>query len=379
MTWVEAIAGRHPVRLGPGEPIRIGALRGEGVGPEVVSVALDVAAAACRSGDRELDVQFGPDPAPGEGAELTDAAAEFCRHIFARGGAILTGPHGGRWVYELRQRFDLFCKVSPLAPAGDLHPSKGPIWPDQDVDILVVREQTAGVYQGKWSEADVRRDGRVAEHSFRYSSREVRRLAEVGVELAKQRTGRVALVVKGGGVPSISRLWATVTDEVASEAALDVEILDIDFAVYHLLRDPAELDVVIAPNLFGDVIADAGGLLVGSRGLCFGASYDAGAAAVYQTNHGSAHDLAGSDRANPVAQILAAAAMLRESFAATEEAASIEAAVAATWRAGIRTDDISETGCADVGTREFGDRVVAAVQEGVERNVTGASRGAGVR
>lgn len=366
--WVDAIAGRHGDRLADGEPIRVGALRGEGVGPELIDAAIAVLTVACAGGSNPLQVEVGPsEPAIGAGG-LTEATAEFCRRTFAAGGAVLAGPRGGRWVYELRQAFDLFCKISPLTRSQAIAPDAGPTWPDRGagLDVLIVREQAAGVYQGSWSETDARRDGHLAEHSFAYSSREVHRIVEVGLRLAEARQGRLAVIVKRGGVPSISRLWERVAEEAASGTGVASELLDIDYAAYQLLREPGSFDVVVAPNLFGDVLADAGGVLLGSRGLCFGASFDAARAAVYGTNHGSAHDLAGTDRANPVAQILVAAAMLRESFALEAEAGAIESAVTATWRDGWRTDDLAEAGCRNAGTREFTEHVCERLAVQVE-------------
>lgn len=365
IAWGDAIEGRHPARLAAGDAVRVGVLRGEGVGPEVIAAATDVLVAACEGAGRRLELDHGPDPA-GEASSLTEAAAEFCRRTFAAGGAVLTGPHGGRWVYELRQRFDLFCKISPLLASAAIAtpPALGRIPGRRDpeaVDVLIVREQCSGIYQGRWSETDGR-EGHVAEHSFSYSTREVRRILEVAAKLAAARRGRVAVVVKRAGVPSISRLWIQVSAEVTRRFGVECEILDIDYAVYALLRGPGEFDVVAAPNLFGDVLADAGGVLLGSRGLCFGASFDAGGAAVYQTNHGSAHDIAGTDRANPGAQILAAAALLRQGFGLNREADAIERALSAVWAAGHRTEDLAEVGEGIIGTRELGKRVADQVE-----------------
>jgi 3-isopropylmalate dehydrogenase len=362
--WAESIAGRHPPGPPDGGPVRAGVLPGEGIGPEIVAVATAVMAAACRSGGRELELRDGPPPiAPGAGGSLSEAAADFCRDTFAAGGAVLTGPHGGRWVYELRARFDLFCKLSPLRPSPELDAVPGPIRPAAlaGVDILAVREQSAGVYQGRWGESDVRRDGHVAEHSFAYARTEVRRILEVAAALAARRRGGLSVVVKEGGVPSISSLWRECAEQLAGGAGLDLDVLDIDFAVYRLIHEPEAFDVVVAPNLFGDVLADAGGALLGSRGLCYGGSFDAGRAAVFQTNHGGAQALAGSDRADPVGQVLAAAMMLREAFALDSEARSIEDAVAAAWREGWRTEDVAEPGSRVVGTREMGERIAERV------------------
>jgi 3-isopropylmalate dehydrogenase len=140
-----------------------------------------------------------------------------------------------------------------------------------------------------------------------------------------------------------------------------VTFANVDLAAYRLLQHPRELDVVVAPNLFGDVLADLGGVLLGSRGLSFSGNFAAGGASVYQTNHGAAHDLAGKDRANPVGQVLSLAMLLRESFGLAAEAALVERAVAEVYRLGFRTDDVAEAGCRAIGTREMAERIAAAV------------------
>lgn len=356
--WSEAIEGRHPV----GETLTVGVLPGEGAGPEVIRAALDVVSSVASERGLEIALREAP-PASRAGPELrrfTDGDAELCRDTFAAGGAVLAGAHGGRWVYEARRRFDLFCKITPLRPPAELGRIDSSVPPArlEHVDLLVVREQSAGVYQGRWGEA-TGRDGRVAEHSFSYTEREVRRIVDVAATLARWRRGHLAVVVKDGGVPSISRLWRDCA-QIAGEG-LSVEVLDVDYAVYRLLRDPATLDVIVAPNLFGDLLSDAGGALVGSRGITYGGNFDSARAAIYQTNHGAAHDLAGRDRANPAGQILAAAMMLRESFGLVTEAELIERALARAWRDGWRTEDVAEPGCRVIGTREMGVRTAGAV------------------
>jgi 3-isopropylmalate dehydrogenase len=360
--WSAAIEGRHPVDSTSG-PVKIGVLPGEGVGPEVVRAALGVLAAVASERGFEIDLREAPSAGDGPFHDrgLTEPEADFCRDTFAAGGAVLAGPHGGRWVYDIRRRFDLFCKLSPILPASELGAIDAPISPGRlaGVDLLVVREQRGGLYQGKWAESATR-EGRVAEHSFSYRESEVRRIVAVATVLARWRRGRLGLVVKDGGVPSISRLWRDCAQELVDED-VDLEVLDVDYAVYRMLREPASFDVVVAPNHFGDLLSDAGGALVGSRGNTYGGNFDAARAAIYQTNHGAAHDLAGSDRANPAGQILAAAMMLRESFGLGTAAAMIERAVTKAWRDGWRTEDVAEPGCRVVGTREMGERVAECV------------------
>jgi 3-isopropylmalate dehydrogenase len=360
--WSDAIEGRHPPRDPRREPLAIGLLTGEGIGAEVIGAALTVLGAV--AAERGLELAPAEPPSVGyaaEGGSLSEATAEFCRTTFGAGGAVLAGPHGGRWVYELRRRFDLFCKISPLRPPPELG-CTGPISPRElrDVDVLVVREQRGGVYQGRWGESVARDGDRIAEHSFCYRQRDVRRILRIAAKLASWRRGRLAVIVKDGGIPTISNLWRDCAVETA-EDGLALEVVDIDHAVYRMLRHPRDLDVVVAPNLFGDVLSDAGGALLGSRGITHGASFDSARAAVYQTNHGAAHALAGSDRANPAGQLLAAATMLRESFGLTEEAGLIERALAKAWRDGWRTEDVAEPGCRVVGTGEMADRVAEAV------------------
>ncbi len=373
--WSAAIEGRHPVDGTAAGPVRIGALPGEGVGPEVVRAALRVLSAVASESGFEIALREAPpagdDPLDPRG--LTEPEAWFCRDTFAAGGAVLAGAHGGRWVYDVRRRFDLFCKVSPIRPASDLGEIDAPISPSRlaDVDLLVVREQRAGLYQGKWAESATR-EGRVAEHTIYYGASEVRRIVAVATVLAQWRRGRLAVVVKDGGVPSISRLWRDCARELVGDD-LDLEVLDVDYAVYRMLRDPASFDVVVAPNHFGDLLSDAGGALLGSRGNTYGGNFDAARAAIYQTNHGAAHDLAGRDRANPAGQILAAAMMLRESFGLETAAGMIERAVTTAWRDGWRTEDVAEPGCRVVGTREMAERVAESVAACVSDDAVGGA------
>jgi 3-isopropylmalate dehydrogenase len=135
-------------------------------------------------------------------------------------------------------------------------------------------------------------------------------------------------------------------------------MMNVDLAGYELIRNPARFDVLVAPNLFGDILADLAGLLVGSRGATYSGNFNAsGQAAVYQTNHGCAHDLAGTNSANPAGQILSLAMLLRESFGMEEAASHIERALAQSWRKGWRTADLAEPGCRVVGTSEMAEQV----------------------
>jgi 3-isopropylmalate dehydrogenase len=289
--------------------------------------------------------------------------AAFCGDVFARGGAVLAGPGGGRFVYELRRQFDLFCKLSPLRPFEPLldagRMKAGTV---VGTDILIVRENVGGVYQGEWRERSDEREGRICEHSFRYSEPQVRRLLDVAARLAAERRGKLSVVIKEGGIPSVSALWRDVGREAAALAQVEVAFLDIDLAAYRLLQEPLAFDVIATSNLFGDVLADLGAVLLSSRGLSFSGNFSTDGSAVYQTNHGSALDLADQGRANPIGQISSLAMMLRESFGLLREAAWIEEATAEVLRHGFRTFDVAEPGTTLVGTAEMGERIAATVQ-----------------
>src|SRR5207244_11633630 len=160
---------------------------------------------------------------------------------------------------------------------------------------------------------------------------QVRAVLEVAVGAARERQNALAVISKNSGLPVIHSLWRGCALEVAGASGVNVSLLDIDYAAYKLLQEPERFDVIVAPNCFGDILSDLGGILAGSRGLTFGASYSGEGAAIYQTNHGAAYYLAGSDMANPAGQIFSVAMMLREAFGLRTEAQWIEYSVRAVW------------------------------------------------
>ena len=364
--WTDAVF--HEPRCGsPDGALLVGVLPGEGIGPEVVSAALAVLRAVECGGRVRFDVTtggpIGRDAELLSGRPLSDEVAAFCQGVFERGGAVLAGPGGGRFVYDLRRRFDLFCKLSPIRPLEpllDCGRLKAP--GAADVDILIVRENVGGEYMGRSSETSGEREGRVCEHSFRYAEDEVRRLLGAAARLAAGRRGRLAVVVKEGGLPVVSALWRDLAREAAARAGAELRVVDIDLAAYLLIQDPLAFDVIAASNLFGDVLADLGAVLLGSRGVSFSGNFSQGGAAVYQTNHGSALDLVKQGRANPIGQIASLAMMLRESFGLHSEAALVEESIAEVLRLGFRTFDVAAPGATVVGTEEMGRRIAGAVE-----------------
>lgn len=379
-----SISSRRPLTPAPSRPMPelplidpsmhrqrrlIGVLPGEGVGPEVVGGAVRVLRAVEGAvPGLQFEVReggpIGDASIQQAGTPLSPTVAQFCRAVFDQGGAILAGAGGDRFVYDCRREFELYCKLNPLKP------SRVPLKANRlrsevldGVDVLVVRENLGGVYQGEWGASGTPGQVRSAAHRFEYHEQQVRDIVERAAALARERRGQLTVVVKPNGIPAISQLWLDVAGEIAARTGVQLRALEIDYATFHLLQDPGQFDVIVAPNLFGDILSDVGGVLLGSRGLCFGASYSRSGAAIYQTNHGAARDLAGSDRANPVGQIHSLAMLLRESFGLTREAELIETAVEQVWKAGIRTADLAEPGAQVVGTRGMTDRIVAAIGE----------------
>ena len=296
----------------------IGVLEGTGIGSEVIGSALQVLAAVGQVTGINFEIRrgalIGEDALTHFGQWLPEEVVEFCSEVFRLSGAILSGPGGGRYVYDLRRRFDLFSKFVPIEPWPQLA-SAGRMVPHylQGVDILLIRDNIGGVYQGEGSQRITDR-GKVAEHSFSYSEWEVQRIVEVAARAAADRRGSLHVVIKDGGIPGMRALWRDVGTAAARKHGVETAFINVDLAAYELIQNAARFDVIVAPNLFGDILADIAGVLVSSRGVTFSGNFNAEGHGVFQTNHGSAHDIAGTDAANPAGQILSLAMLLRESF-----------------------------------------------------------------
>jgi 3-isopropylmalate dehydrogenase len=346
-------------------PFVVGILRGEGSGPELIDAACHVLNAVEESCHLDLCIKTGGDigflSAQRTGKYLSDEVAEFCREVFADSGAIMAGAAGGRFVYDMRRRFGLYYKLNPLLSYPELREVCRIKLPAKPLDILVVRENLQDLYQGDAVET-CPDHGREILHSFVHSEKQVRAVMQVAAATAQRRRNILAVISKSSGLPAIHSLWRACALEIAETMGVQVSLFDIDYAAYKLLQEPETFDVIAAPNCFGDILSDLGGVLAGSRGLTFGASYAADGAAVYQTNHGAAHDRAETNTANPAGQIFCLAMMLRESFGLQAPARLIEDSVRAVWRARWRTADLAEPGCKITGTRQFGELVVREIQ-----------------
>lgn len=357
---------RDPIRSSSAvAPPLIGVLEGTGIGPAVIGAALQALSAVAQVLDLTFDVRrgglIGETAVAEHGTWLPEETADFCADILQRHGAILSGPGGGRYVYDLRRRFDLFCKFVPVRPAPELaRAGRLPAAHLQGVDILIVRDNTGGVYQGEWSERATS-TGRVATHSFGYSEADVHRVVSVAARAAADRRGKLTVVVKDGGIPTISALWRDVGSANAARYGIAATFTNVDTVAYELIQLPLRYDVIVAPNLFGDIVADVAGVLVGSRGVTFSGNFDPWGRGVFQTNHGCAHDLTDTDTANPAGQLLSLAMLLREAFGLHEAASLIEQSLADVWRQGWRTADIAEPGCTIVGTNAMAAKVAQQI------------------
>lgn len=358
----------------PAREHHIGVFLGEGVGPEVVPVALDLLNLLASRSDRRIRIStggiIGLQAKARFGTSLPNDVVDFARTVFDDQGALFCGPGGDRFVYELRREFDLYCKFTPIEPLPELREA-GQVRPEAvaAADIVAVRENMEGIYQGTWDESRAGADC-TASHRFEYKESTVRRIVEVAAKLAATRRGKIHVVLKPGGIPSVSKLWRRCAQEQCDAAGIALHELEIDNAVFQLIANPGQFDVVLSPNMFGDVLADCASLLLASRGLSYSGNFNDRGNGVYQTGHGAARDIAGKNVANPIGQILSLGMMLRENFSWPEADAALRDAVRATLRSGYCTGDIAAPGMTVVGTDELGrqlhqhlDRIVA--QQGV--------------
>ncbi|MBC6427713.1 MAG: 3-isopropylmalate dehydrogenase [Cellvibrionales bacterium] len=354
---------------------RVLIIPGDGIGAEIVAAAQRVLEAVAALDGLELDFQH----ALLGGAALDahgDPYPPATRAAAREADAILFGAVGGpRWeqtavelrpeagLLALRADLDLFANLRPaqvFAPLADSSSLK----PDlvAGLDILLVRELTGGIYFGEPRGIRTRPDGeREGVNTEIYRESEIRRIAQVAFAAAGERGGRLCSVDKAN-VLEVSRLWRAVVDELAADyPQVELGHLYVDNAAMQLAAAPKQFDVLLTPNLFGDILSDLAAVLTGSIGMLPSASLDGRGGGLYEPVHGSAPDLAGQNVANPLATILSAAMLLRHSLNAPDSAARIEAAVARVLEQGLRTADIATAGQVAVGTAEMGDAVVAAL------------------
>jgi 3-isopropylmalate dehydrogenase len=347
----------------------IAVLPGDGVGPEVIAAAervLEAAAAMTGIGLRLEHLPFGAAAVHATGEPFPAATRAAC----LAADAVLLGAVGDpsldaaprarrpeTGLLALRQTLGVFANLRPVSVMPALaHAS--PLRPERlrDVDLLVVRELTGGLYYGE----PRGRYGKRAVNTLTYEREEIERVARVAFAAAGRRRGVVTSVDKAN-VLEVSVLWREVVSEVARDYPdVRLEHQLVDSAAMRLVSDPASLDVLLTENMFGDILSDEAAVLAGSIGLLPSASLGAGRG-LFEPIHGSAPAIAGRDQANPVGAILSAAMLLRYAIGSEEGARLIEQAVAQVVATGLRTRDVAAPGERAVGTREFGEQVAGAV------------------
>lgn len=353
----------------------IAVIPGDGIGPEIVAEARKV---LDKIGDKYghhfqyTEVLMGGVSIDATGVPLTDEALETAK----ASDSVLLGAVGGQvgqsnWyslppnlrpeagLLAIRKGLNLFANIRPAVLFEEL---KGACPLREEIigegfDFVVMRELTGGLYFGE-RKTVVENGLRKAYDSLTYDENEIRRIAKWAFEIAMKRNRKVCSVDKANVLDS-SRLWRQVVKEVSADYP-EVELTDmlVDNCAMQLVKDPRQFDVVLTENMFGDILSDEASMVTGSIGMLASASLGDTRLGLYEPSHGSAPDIAGQNKANPIATILSAAMMLRYSFDLNEEADRIEAAVKKVLRKGYRTVDIMSEGKTLVGTKEMGDRIV---------------------
>ena len=345
-------------------------LPGDGIGPEVSAEAVNVLEAIAQRYGHEFEM---PHALIG-GAAIDATGNSFpddTRTQVCASDAVFLGAVGGpqwsdpdakdrpeRGLLDLRASMQVFANLRPVAPHPALRDAS-PLRPELlvGVDMLVVRELTGGIYFGRKS-----RTVDEAEDVSRYTRGEIQRVLRIAADLAQQRRKKVTSVDKSN-VLETSRLWRSVTVDLFREEfpELELEHVLVDAAAMHLLSRPADFDVIVTENMFGDILTDEASMLSGSMGMLPSASLGNAGPGLYEPIHGSAPDIAGRGIANPCASILSMALLLRHSLELSEEAKAVESAVDRVLRQGLRTADIGGDGDQVVGTVEMGRAVIEAL------------------
>ena len=354
---------------------RILLLPGDGIGPEVVEQARRVLVATARVFD--LDLIF--DSADLGGVAIDrhgDPYPESTRLLARQADAILLGAVGGpkwdtlpaaqrpeRGLLAIRSDLDLFCNLRPamlypqLADASSLKPDLV-----AGLNLLIVRELTGGIYFGEPRGVETSADGvRRGFNTDVYDETEIGRIARLAFQFAQKRNGRLCSVDKAN-VLEVTMLWRDIVTEVSAEfPQIELSHMYVDNAAMQLVREPKQFDVVLTGNLFGDILSDTAAMLTGSIGMLPSASLNAESRGLYEPVHGSAPDIAGAGKANPLATILSAAMLLRYSLDEGPAADAIETAVEHVLNEGLRTLDIASSPADAATTEAMGDAVVAAI------------------
>ncbi len=358
------------------DPYKIGLIRGDGIGPEITGEAVKVLDAAGKKFGFSLEykeILLGGCSIDKHGVPLTDEAVADA----ASSDAVLMGSIGGDpktspWyklspdkrpeagLLGIRKALKLFANLRPsklYKELSDACPLRKDI-ADRGFDLLIMRELTGGLYFGE-RHTETKDGLRTAVDTLVYNEEEIRRIAVKAFEIAGKRRKKVTSVDKANVLDS-SRLWRSVTEETARDYPdITLENMLVDNAAMQLVKDPAQFDVVLTENMFGDILSDEAAQITGSIGMLPSASLNETRFGLYEPSGGSAPDIAGKNIANPIAAILSASMMLRFTFDLDSAADSIDNAVLKTLEDGIRTGDIYSDGMKKVSTDEMGSEIAA--------------------
>ncbi len=353
-------------------------LAGDGIGPEVVGQGARVLKALIAEHGLEVTLEegiIGGAALDREGSPLPPATMAQAQ----RAQAILLGAVGGpawdrveaprrpeKGLLELRAGLGLYANLRPATLRPELS-GASPLKPSvvEGFDILIVRELAGDVYYGEPRGIRVLEGGeRQGYNTMAYREGEIRRIARVAFDLARRRRSRVCSIDKANVLES-TLLWREIVQETGQDYPdVDLTHLYVDNAAMQLALQPTAFDVMLTPNMFGDILSDLAAALTGSIGMLPSASLNEGAAGLYEPIHGSAPNIAGCDLANPLATILSVAMMLRHSLGAPRLAERVEQAVTRVLKAGLRTRDIVVPGATEVGTQAMGEAVLGALRSG---------------
>ena len=364
--------------------MNITCIPGDGIGPEIVTEAKKVLDAVCTKFGHQItytDILMGGASIDVHGVPLTEEAIATAKSA----DAVLMGSIGGNtttspWyklapnlrpeagLLKLRKELNLFANLRPailydeLADACPLKKETS----EAGFDMMIMRELTGGLYFGE-RKTTVEDGIRTAVDTLTYNENEIRRIAIKGFDIARKRRHKVTSVDKANVLDS-SRLWRAVVEEVAKDYPdVTLEHMLVDNCAMQLVKDPAQFDVILTENMFGDILSDEASMVTGSIGMLASASLNDSKFGLYEPSHGSAPDIAGKDIANPIATVLSAAMMLRYSFDLDKEADAVEAAVKQVLKEGYRTIDIMPRegdnleGITQVGTKKMGDIICSYI------------------
>ena len=351
--------------------LNIGCIKGDGIGPEIVTQAMKVLDTVAEKYGHTItytDILLGGASIDATGKPLTDEAIEQAK----ASDAVLMGSIGGDtntspWyqlppnlrpeagLLGIRKALNLFANLRPAVLYDELAgacPLKEDI-SSKGFDMMIMRELTGGLYFGE--RKTVEENGiKKAIDTLTYDENEIRRIAIKGFDIAMKRNKKVTSVDKANVLDS-SRLWRSVVNEVAKEyPEVTLEHMLVDNCAMQLVKDPAQFDVILTENMFGDILSDEASMVTGSIGMLASASLNDTKFGLYEPSHGSAPDIAGQDVANPIATILSASMMLRYTFDLDKEADAVDAAVKQVLTDGYRTGDIMSEGKTQVGCSQMG-------------------------